>query len=79
MKDKLGQEIKEGNIVVAPRGLRDLALCRVNKINAKTLRLVRIDKILADIHGGHQEINFLARPGDVILVDPVDALAYKLK
>lgn len=70
MQDKFGQEISANSFVVAPRGLRDLALCRVVKVNDKTLTLDRIDKISNQFYG---------RPGDVILVNSQDVLSYKLK
>lgn len=70
MKDKLGKEIKEDSFVVAPRGPRELAVCRVCKINPKMLTLSRLDRT---------DITFLARPGDVVVVESIDILAYKLK
>lgn len=70
MQDKLGQEITEGSFVAAPRGPRELAVCRVIKISEKMIRVVRIDK---------PEVVFLAWPSEVVLISSIDVLALKLK
>lgn len=70
MNDKLGREIAIDSFVVAPRGPRELAIGRVIRFGEKMIRISRVDQPSG---------TFLARPQDVVVVEPIDILAYKLK
>ena len=70
--DKLGQELSEGNYVVASHR-NSMYICRIKKINKVMLRIMDVE------HSGYASDGWLVYPGETVKLSGEEATAYILR
>ncbi len=71
-KDKLGQELEEGNYVAGCHR-NTMYICKVIKVNNVMLRICDVK------HSGYRDDGWLVYPNETVKLTGEDAMAYILK